>query len=798
MEVEQTTAGAAQRFSRDLAELHARVGRPSYSTLERLSDRRLKRATIGEILSGKRRRAPGWPFVSAFVEACRAAAQKDGLDTSGLGSLADWKRQWDAVSHGPWDEEAFRSGRPTMAASTSGLGRSSRAWSGGATRTLPRDIATFTGREHELSRLMKAVAGSAGSDGMVRIQAIGGMAGVGKTALAVHAAHLLAGSFPDGQIFLGLHGHTPGLRPVDPGDALSTLLRTTGLPPERIPSSLDERAALWRDLLAGKQVLLVLDDATSSSQVQSLLPSSPGSLVLVTSRRRLSALEDAQAINLDILPPDDAATLLVRLADRPGLGADDRAVREIVQMCGCLPLAVGMMGRHLRHHPAWTSKRLAAALASARDRLELLTAEEVKVTAALDMSYERLTESQRQSFRRIGLHPGADFDVYSVAALDDADMASAGRCLDVLYDQNFLSEPVPGRYRMHDLVRQYARVLAARDSAGESDSAVERLRDYYLRAAMRADLHLTRRSRPGSSSACVTDAAQVLPDFENREQALSWARTERANLLACLDTATRDGLDAFVVSLTAAMASLHQHDGPWESAIHRHIAAVQAARHLGDRLGEANALNDLGIVRRLVGDYADASQVLESALRIYRDLDERLGNARTLTSLGGVRQRTGDYGAAAAALETALTIYRGLSYRLGEAAALTSLGGVRQRTGDYGAAAAALETALTIYRDLGDRGGEAEVLNETGNLHRNRSDVMRAETYYRKALELARSIASRWDEANALAGLGNCALKTGRTVDARKALRNARAILQELDAAEAASLDIEIRDLMDT
>jgi transcriptional regulator with XRE-family HTH domain len=293
-----------------------------------------------------------------------------------------------------------------------------------ATRTLPRDVASFTGRHQELQELVNATAASGG---LVSIHAIGGMAGVGKTAFAVHAAHRLADQFPGGQIFLPLHGHTPGQIPVDPVDALASLLLTAGVPAGQIPASLEARMALWRDQVAGRQLLLVLDDAASSEQVLPLLPGAGGSLVLVTSRRHLSALDDAAAVSLDTLPPDQAAALLVRLAGRAGLSPDDPAVGEITGLCGCLPLAIGMVARQLHHHPAWSLAGRAAELTAARDRLDLMVTENLSVAAAFDLSYADLTGDQRRLFRRLGLHPGADFDGYAAAALDGTGLAAAWR-----------------------------------------------------------------------------------------------------------------------------------------------------------------------------------------------------------------------------------------------------------------------------------------------------------------------------------------------------------------------------------
>jgi hypothetical protein len=263
----------------------------------------------------------------------------------------------------------------------------------------------------------------------------------------VHAAHRLAERFPDGQFFLPLHAHTPGQRPVDPADALASLLLTAGLAPQQIPPGVEARAAKWRGQVAGKKILLLLDDAASHQQVRPLLPGTTGSLVLVTSRRRLTALQDAAVINLDILPPGEAAALLARLAARPGVRASDPAVGELTRLCGYLPLAIGMLASQLRHHPAWTPAELAADVAAARDRLALMHAEDVSVGTAFGLSYTDLTVAQQQLFRRLGLHPGPDIDAYAAAALDGTTLDAARRELESLYDQHLLTEPAPGGYQ---------------------------------------------------------------------------------------------------------------------------------------------------------------------------------------------------------------------------------------------------------------------------------------------------------------------------------------------------------------
>src|SRR5580700_7126575 len=472
-------------------------------------------------------------------------------------------------------EAAARGRSPAAEESVGGLA--------GATRTLPRDITSFTGREPELTALVSATPGGPGGQGgVVGIHAIGGMAGIGKTALAVHAAHRLAPRFPDGQIFLPLHGHTPGQRPADPADALASLLLTAGVAPAQIPPGLEARMALWRDRLAGQQLLLVLDDAVGSEQVLPLLPGAGGSLVLVTSRRQLSALEDATAISLDTLPPGEAAELLVRLASRAGLRPEDPAVAELTQLCGFLPLAIGMVARQLHHHPAWTAAGRAAELAAAVDRLELMATENLSVAAAFNLSYADLTGDQQRLFRRLGLHPAADIDGYTAAAMDGTDLGAARRGLEALYDQYLIAEPAQGRFRLHDLIREHARALADRlDPDRDRAGATTRLLDYYQHTAALAGALIARQTRPALAAADGTTPA-VVPALAGSEEALAWARAERASLLACLHHATVTGQHARVTGLTAGIAGLLRRDGPWADAITRHTAAIQAAQHLGD------------------------------------------------------------------------------------------------------------------------------------------------------------------------------------------------------------------------
>ena len=559
------------------------------------------------------------------------------------------------------------------------------------------------------------------SGGVVGIHAIDGMAGIGKTTLAVHAAHHLAEHFPDGQFFLPLHAHTAGQRPVDPADALVSLLLTIGLAPRLIPPGLEARAARWRDQVAGKKVLLLLDDAAGHEQVAPLLPGTAGSLVLVTSRRRLAALPDATVISLDILPPHEAAALLARLAGRAELCAEDAAAAEVVQLCGFLPLAIGMLASQLRHHPTWAAAQLAADLAKARDRLAMMHAESLSVAAAFDLSYQDLTPGQQRLFRRLGLVPGPTVDAYAAAALAEISLDDARRRLDELYDQHLLAESLHGRYQLHDLLREHARSLAAADDPTESDAAVGRLLDYYLHAAAAADRHFaswisaSSRPRPGRPP---THA----PDLSALEQAAAWLETGRANLYAAADYAADRGRTSHAIAIPAAMSGFLASHGHWDQSAALHQTALTAARQAGDRLGQAHSLAELGILQRETGDYPAAAASLARAVALYGEAGDPSGQAYALNRLGFLRVVTGDYRAAAASHEQALALARSSGDRRAEGAALLNLGLVQHLTGDYPAAATLLQRALALFYDLGNLHGQALALNSLGVVQQETGD----------------------------------------------------------------------------
>jgi tetratricopeptide (TPR) repeat protein/transcriptional regulator with XRE-family HTH domain len=698
-----------------------------------------------------------------------------------------------------------------------------------ASRTLPRDSASFTGRERELARLLEDLTPGAADGQVAGIHAIDGMAGIGKTAFAVHAAHRLAPSFPDGQLFLPLHAHTPGQRPVDPADALVSLLLTAGVPAAQIPPGLEARAARWRDVVAGKKLLLLLDDAAGHEQVRPLLPGTAGSMVLVTSRRRLAALEDATQVSLDTLSPQEAAALLARLAARPGLHAGDAAADELTRLCGYLPLAIAMLASQLRNHPVRTGAALAAELAQARDRLAFMRAENVSVSAAFGLSYADLAAGPRRLFRRLGLVPGPGIDAYAAAALDGAGLSAARRHLDDLYDQHLIAEPAPGRYQLHDLLREHARVLAADDDPAETSDATGRLLDYYLHTALAAGRHFTagatayRRAPPSRWPGPA-------PDVSTLGQAAGWLEAERANLHAAAEYAAVRACFPHATALPGAMSGFLAARGHWDQSAALHDGALAAARRADDRLGQADAHAGLGFVQRETGDYTAAAASLARAMRMYADLGDTPGHAHALTELGFLEVLTGDYRAAAASYQQALALARGAADRLGEAAALNhlglvqhltgdnlaaasqqqalalfrdlgnlhgqayalnDLGSVQHETGDHAAAAASQQQALALFRDLGDLLGQARTLNDLGVVQHQTGDYAAAAASHEQALALFRDLGNGLGQAEALDRLGELATRTSAPGQALECHTRALAIARDLSAApeEARALE---------
>lgn len=691
-----------------------------------------------------------------------------------------------------------------------------------ARRSLPRDVSSFVGRTSQLAGLTAALDGESARAGVVGIHVVDGMAGVGKTAFAVHLAHRLADRFPDGQVFLRLHAHTPGTAPLVSEDALATLLSDDGVAAGQIPADLQARADLWRSRTAGRRMLLVLDDAADSAQVRPLLPSAPETLVLITSRRRLTGLQDAGPVSLDVLAPTEAAELFAHTAARSELSPADVTVARLVELCGYLPLAIRMVGARLAHHRTWSVSDLVSELTATSGRLAALYDEDDTVAVAFDLSYRDLNPRQQLLFRRLGAHPGIETDGSSAAALLGSDVHSAARLLKDLEDRHLIDEPERGRYRMHDLIRELAQELVAADDPAEVEMAVDRLLGYYLHVAALADLHLEQFTpRRGSEACAPNEPSALVPPFDSREAARAWMETERANLRAAVEYAASRGRPPFAVALPALMQGFLQMNGPMSEAVDLNSIALGAAREAGDRVGEANAIDDLGTMQRLSGRYADAIgshrrafelfvgltdllgqanalnglgvalrlsnrylDAIEShrrALELYSGIGDPLGQANAMNYMGSVQYVRGQYDEAAENHRQALELYRGLGHRLGEANALNFLGAVQYAKGEHADAVDTLGQAVDVFREIGVRLGEANALNILGAVQAADGRPEAAVETLRRAMEMFEAMSDRMGQANALNYLGAASNAAGEYGQAAQSLSKARRLYRELD-----------------
>lgn len=623
---------------------------------------------------------------------------------------------------------------------------------------LPADLPGFTGRGAELATLL---ALPEGPHGTVVISAIDGMAGIGKSALAIHAAHALAPRYPDGQLFVDLQGHTQGVRPVAPADALDRLLRSLGLPAGEVPHQLDARAALYRSMAAGLRAVVVLDNAASEEQITPLLPGAPGPLVLVTSRRRLSGLDDVHLISLDVPPLAEATALFVRtvgvdrLADQPA-----EMVAEVVKLCGRLPLAVRVAAARLRHRPGWTLACLADRLRDGRQRLAELDVGPRSVASTLDLSYIDLSEELRRAYRLFGLHPGADLDAYAAAALADTTVEHAERMLEDLLDVHLLQQRRASRYQFHDLVRAHAGHKAATEITGSQlQEARSRLYDHYAHSASIAmdTLHPAEMDcRPR-----VDRPSTPTPPLDTFARAEAWLDDQLGNLLAVAAFAARYD---HAVQVTRLAMILHRHlhirARHTESEILQ-THALRAARDAGDRVGEAHALNCLAYVQHRQGLIPDADATFESALTVARAAAYTRGEIVALAGRGRTRFQRGRLSAAITDFAASVELARATGDRGAEASGLLGLGYTHYLLGRYDMSARHFGDALDITRVSGDKFVLVDALAGLGQTRYGQGDPHLAIGPLTEALALARAIGTRVSELNALRGVGHAQLALG-------------------------------------
>jgi len=652
-----------------------------------------------------------------------------------------------------------------------------------APRQLPGLAAHFTGRVAELAAL-DAMLEQAGrqQQGTVVISAIGGTAGVGKTTLAVHWAHQVAGRFPDGQLYVNLRGYDPG-QPMPPGDALARFLRSLGVPGTDIPPEAEERAARYRSLLAGKQMLIVLDNAGSADQVRPLLPGTPACTVVVTSRDALAGLvarDGATRLDLDVLPQQDAVALLRALLGAR-VDAEPAAAAELAGQCCRLPLALRVAAELAASRPAAPLADLARELADLRTRLDLLTAGGdpcTEVRAVFSWSCRHLDAKDARTFRLLGLHPGPDLEPYAAAALTGTTVEQARRALDVLTRAHLIQPAAPGRHGMHDLLRGYARELtAAPDTGQEQHAALTRLFDHYLYAAAAAmdTLYPAERHRRPR----IPRPATPVPPLDDPAAARDWLDAECAALVAAAAHTAAHDWPAHTTRLSATLYGYLDNGGHLPEALTIFSHALGAACRTGDRAAEATTLNQIGSIDRQQGRLQQSGDRYRQALALFREAGDRTGEAQSLGNIGITETQLGRYEQAARHQQEAIAIYRDIGNRFGETRALGNLGVARQRQGRYQEAAGYHQQTLERFREIGDRSGEAWALARLGGLDLRLGRCQHAAGYLQQALALFQELGCTLSEAEIMIRLGEAYLGLGHHEQAAGNFEQALAMSRE-------------------
>ena len=664
---------------------------------------------------------------------------------------------------------------------------------------LPGDVDAFTGRTQELAalhRLLAAAGGQPGTGGRARamvISAVSGTAGVGKTALAVHWARRVADEFPDGQLYVNLRGYDPG-QPMPPADALAGFLRALGRAGQDIPLDVEERAAAYRTLLDGRRVLVVLDNAATVEQVRPLLPGSPSCLVVVTSRDSLAGLvarHGAHRIDLDSLPPGDAAGLLrVLIGERAD--AEPGAVAALATQCARLPLALRVAAEFAVANPEISIGHLTGEFADEQGRLDLLEAggdARTSVRGVFSWSYRHLPADAARAFRLAGLHPGPDLDAYAVAALTATTLNHARDVLARLAQAHLIQCGRPGRYAMHDLLRSYARQLAAaEDDADVRQAAMTSLFDYYLGAAasaMDALVPAERSRRPR-----IPPPPTAAPAMAGPAAAREWLDIERADLLAVAAHTAQCGWPRHATRLAATLFSYLATGGHNTEAIVLHAHALNAARELGDRAAEATTLVSLGEVEWRLGRFPQGVGRYDQALALFREIGDRAGEAQVHGNLGLIAWRQGRFVQASGHYQRGMTAFREIGDRTGEARALDNLGAIGRRLGQYQQAADYNRRALAAFREIGDQIGEARALGNLALVCRRQGLMEQAAGHLQQSLFISRQIGDRACEAEALSDLGEVFLHQGCYPQAVDHYLQALALFREIGhrACEAQAL----------
>jgi DNA-binding SARP family transcriptional activator len=661
---------------------------------------------------------------------------------------------------------------------------------------LPADIPDFTGRAEHVQKLHDLLAGPGRPDspGAVVVAAVIGAGGLGKTTLAVHAAHQLRSHFPDGQLYANLHGASAQL--VPPGDVLARFLRDLGMDPERIPAGEEERAAQFRSWVTDRKVLIVLDDAKDAAHVRPLLPGSASCAVLVTTRSRMPDLAGSRFVDLDVLEPAEATDMFAGIIGRDRAEAEPEATADVVTACAGLPLAIRIAGARLAARGGWSVRTIATRLADQRRRLDWLRTGDLAVRACFEVSFSSLPRSgsggvdPAHAFRMLGLWQGPTIGLAAAAALlgqPDEDVAEA---LEILVDAQLLQAPAPDRYRFHDLLRAYAAERATADEPEQARmAAVRRLLDWYLHSVA----GMARIVSPNRDQVPLDPpGGPVEPlSFAAPDEALNWCETERTNLVVATRQAAAGGLDAIAWKLPVAALSFFNRRTYRAEWVTTHRIALASAGRAGDRAAEAWVLNSLGIVYAQQG-LPEAIACFEQALTIRREAGDERGEAQAANNLANTYLLLRRFGELEP-FQQALAIQRRLGYRFGEAVALNNLGEAYRHLGRLDESISCLDLAGQIFSAVGDTHGEGYAWHYLGQAFLESGRVDEALDHLTRALRVRRAGGERLAEAQTLTELGRAQRAADRPEDARQSWSRALSVFEALDdQAQAVEVRAEL------
>ncbi|MFC0626022.1 AfsR/SARP family transcriptional regulator [Kribbella deserti] len=644
---------------------------------------------------------------------------------------------------------------------------------------LPAVTGSFVAREQELQQLDQYLDGRA--TGTV-VQAISGPAGVGKTTLALHWAHWVAARFPDGQLFANLHGYDRQGRGRDPYDVMAGFLEALGIPPARIPAERDTRAGLYRSVMAGKEILIVLDNAHDAEQVLPLLPGAAEGMVMVTSRDRLIPVMvavDARSLVLEPLNEQDSRALLSARLGEARLTADPRAGETMVSLCGGLPLALAIVAARAATENRSSLTALAHELVERPSLLDALTVGDRRtdVRSVLSWSYQSLDRSSGDLFRRLGAHPAGDFSARTAASANGKPLSQTEEALSELTRRHLILQDLKGRYRFHDLVRSYAMELLDQ-RAEDRARTIRRVIDHYLRSAFEATLLHTPQRHP----IIVVESAEGVSPYHPASlgEALSWFSAERTALVSCVELALQHGFLEHCWQLAWCTTTFLDWVGAWRELAIVHRMAFKAAETLGDEAARAHAVRGLAFACRANGQYDEAAHHLDDAIEVFARLGDLKNEARLHLNYANLHDRRSDPSAALEEALEGLRLYRRADDVVGEAHALNAVGWSRLRLGDPELALQHCEAALRILRQDGHPDGQAVTLDSIGYIHHLAGAAPRAITYFRQAIEMHRALGDRFNQADSLDHLGDAHWEVGDAAAATEAWVAALAILDEL------------------